>query len=198
MGRPSVLDHTNVTKDHWETIQQWRIDEGKNFARSRSNAISRMSASGMKKDGAVWETTLAKIDEAYEAEKKADKGSATQGILNRWTAEMKEFYVKAAEPIRYQTSGKNDEEQAVYNSQRYQLKKSGQENPYRKFTAGGGTEKDWYNLSTEEFMANQFGYTEEHDTFSDASGEQAAASVKEEERQRMKGAQTQTASPWWG
>ena len=75
-------------KGHWETMQQWKIDAGKNYARTRGNQISRMAAGGMKAGSELWEATLAPIDDAHQKEMDAFKTSATQGILDRWAEVM--------------------------------------------------------------------------------------------------------------
>ena len=76
-------------QSHWETLQQWRIDEGKNFARSRGSQIARMAAGGMKEGSQQWEANLAQLDVAHEKEMQRLNDSATMGILNNWTADMK-------------------------------------------------------------------------------------------------------------
>ena len=143
-------------KDHWETIQQWRVDEGKNFARSKGSAISRMAASGMKQGSEQWEANLASIDAANAKEIKRQGNSATQGILDKWTKKMKDFYVEAAAGNR--TSIKNNGAQTrttSYNQPARALDKYGKKNIY---TESGLSEKDFRNLSTEEFMVASFGH----------------------------------------
>ncbi len=76
-------------RNHWETIQQWRIDEGKNFARSRGNQITRMAAGGMQAGSDQWNMNLATFDEAHAMELASFDDSATMGILNRWADEVR-------------------------------------------------------------------------------------------------------------
>lgn len=183
------------TKSHWETVQQWRIDEGKNFARSRSNQISRMAAGGMKAGSDQWNANLASVDAANAAEKKSQKNSATYGLLDKWTKDMKKFYVDASTSYSrtYQTKG-DDRTTNYFSREGNALRKSGEANVY---TDSGLSKAEWNALSTEEFMNLQFGTTKKYDTFTDKDGSTAAAAAQESQRQNAARAQTQRASPWW-
>ena len=64
----ALTDQMGATRDHWETLQQWRIDEGKNYARSRGQQVSRMAAGGMKAGSEQWDASLAQIDARYATE----------------------------------------------------------------------------------------------------------------------------------
>jgi hypothetical protein len=187
------------TKSHWETIQQWRIDEGKNFARSKSNMISRMAASGQKAGSEQWEANLAVIDAANAREKASQGGSATQGILDKWTKDMKKFYVDATKTrtSRQWVGGKGGQEEMVTRKSREgkDLERSGEANIYLE----SGLSKDaWNAQTTEQFMAMQFGYSEKYKKDQDFSGKQAAADAAESARQSRARATVQQASPWWG
>jgi len=192
----ALVKNTNVTKDHWETIQQWRIDEGKNFARSRSNQISRMAAGGMKAGSQQWEDNLQRIDAANRKELKRQGGSATQGILDRWTDTMKDFYIDASKTrsTTRQTKG-DDRTSTLPTNEGVALQKYGKgKNPY---TDSGMSEADFRNLSTEDFMVASFGHTSKYSKHADLSGDRSRTAAAEGERQKAARSQTQRASPWW-
>lgn len=198
MGRDESeawVDSLGSNKAHWETIQQWRIDEGKNFARSKGSSIARMAASGMKEGSEQWKANLASLDDANAKELKRQGGSATQGILDKWAKEMKDFYIGAAGGD-YTEQINNDAQstRTHYNQQSRALEKKGKTNVY---SDSGMSEEDFRNLSTEEFVVATFGNTEKYSEYADLSGEQAAAGAKEESRKSRQRATVQQASPWW-
>ena len=88
-----LMGERDTIEAHWNTIQQWRIDEGKSYARTRGSQTARMAAGGMKAGTEQWNASLAAIDEAHATELAGYDSSATMGIINRWIDK-----VRAVEP----------------------------------------------------------------------------------------------------
>ena len=116
--------------------------------------------------------------------------------LEKWTKDMKEFYLKASEaPGTRIIPNKGDGvEQAVYTPEYRALKESGEANVFEK---SGLSQKEFEALDTEDFMMLQFGPTKKYSEFADLSGERKAAESAERDRQSAARSQAQRASPWW-
>ena len=189
------------TKSHWETMQQWRIDEGKNYARSRANAINRMAASGMKSGSAQWEENLARVETSHKKNLERQASGATQQLLDKWTKDMKDFYIDATKTSRTSVGSKQEVDgeyggyKVVASPEGRALEKAGEAN---LFTESGLSKAAFKKLSTEEFMELQFGYTDKYKQDQDFSGERAAAETAETQRRKGAQRQVQRASPWWG
>ena len=190
------LDQTDIYKNHWETIQQWRIDTGKNFARSRGTAIARMAAGGQREGTQQWQDNLQKIESARQAETKGQQQSATMGILDKWAADMKDFYVRATKTTKT-TVYKGRGEQITTrgpSSEMSQLKRSGNANLY---TDSGLSESEFTDMDTEEFMQLQFGYTKDYSAYSDQQESTVIGPGKESLRRQSSLSATSQTSPWW-
>jgi len=249
------------TKAHWDTIQQWRIDEGKNFARSRSDAIARMSASGRREGSDQWNANLQSIEAAHAKELERQGQSATMGILDKWTKDMKDFYIKATETTleprhrrayaegdismpqkerapsgrgknadpgfsyadsyaKWERMGRRERmennmqkappksyeeavERSVQSGDFYRrksdegraLEDAGEENVFQR---SGLSEDEFRNLTAEQFMELQFGYSEATNKSSEQAASSAASAKADDKRRAGVERQTQRESPWWG
>jgi len=128
----ALIGDTATIKEHWKTMQQWRIDEGKTFARSRSTAIARMGASGMRAGSQQWQDNLGRIDAAHAKEVEAFAGSATQDIMNKWVDEVRGAELQAGD-TQFSRSGQTREEYGARTTEDFMVANFGRIDAYETF-----------------------------------------------------------------
>jgi len=128
----ALISDSATMQDHWKTMQQWRIDEGKNYARSRSTEIARMGASGMRAGTQQWQDNLGRIEAAHAKEVEAFAGSATQDIMNKWVDEVRGAELQAGD-TQFSRSGQTTEEYGARTTEDFMAANFGRIDAYETF-----------------------------------------------------------------
>ncbi len=160
----ATMEERQIMQDHWDTVQQWRIDEGVNYEREMSRTKARLGAGGVKTGSDSYNAQISKIESDYEAAKESIGGGATQGILDRYATTTKQNYLTGAAPTKMKQT--KETEVVDLNIVDAMLQSQGIENWYKDLEISSTT---FNALTTEEFLAQEFGYS---DAYTEYFGEQ--------------------------
>jgi hypothetical protein len=159
------MEEQQIMQDHWETVQQWRIDEDVSYNRTLSSTKARLGAGGVKTGSEAYNAQISKIESDYELAKERIASGATQGILDRYVGEAKTSYQQRS---------------MISRAPKMKQTKEG-EIPDRSYTGvWAGQPANWYAdleigatefqaLTADEFLGQEFGYS---DAYIEYFGEQ--------------------------